>query len=112
MLDMWKGNSTAAVQTALNGAVGVAARISANLASGGNHFGRPAYYELGLLTSPETAVINAILMDRNTTAEQKATAKAALALFGSLFWDNDWFPVENSTGEGGGLSNQVQQYLQ
>ena len=35
-----------------------------------------------------------------------------LALFGSIFWDNDWFPIDNATGESDGLANQIQQYLQ
>jgi hypothetical protein len=51
-------------------------------------------------------------MDSNATAAQKAQAKAALALFGSLLWDNDWFPIDNATGESVGLANQIQQYLQ
>ena len=51
-------------------------------------------------------------MDANTTAAQKTTAKAALAFFGSLFWDNDWFPIDNNAGDSDGLANQIQQYLQ
>jgi hypothetical protein len=113
LLNMWQGNSTAAVQTALNGAISLAQRILQMLAAGDNHFDDAlGYYQLGLQTSPETAVINAILMDSNTTPAQKATAKAALALFGSLFWDDDWFPIDNTTGESDGLSNQIEQYLQ
>lgn len=108
---MWKAGSTAANQKALDGAAGLATRVSWNLAHGGNHFDRPGYYELGLNSLPQTAVLNAILVDSNSTPAQKATAKAALAFFGCLFWDNDWFPVDNVTGEGGGLSNQVEQYL-
>ena len=110
---MWKGNSTAAVQAALNTATSLAQKILLMLAAGDNHFDDAlGYYQLGLQSSPETAVLNAILMDNNTTTAQKATAKAALALFGSLFWDNDWFPIANNTGESVGLSNQIQQYLQ
>jgi hypothetical protein len=112
LLQMWKANSTAAVQTALDSAAGLASGISNNLATGGNHFGSPAYYEMGLATTPASALLNAILMDSNSTPAQRTVAKAALALFGSMFWDNDWFPVDNQTGEGGGLANQVQQYLQ
>lgn len=109
---MWKENSTAGVQKALDAAAALAGRISWNLSHGSNHFDRPAYYELGLSTIPQTAVLNAILMDDNATPAQKTLAKAALALFGCLFWDNDWFPVDNPSGDGAGLANQVQQYLQ
>ena len=85
----------------------------ANAGGGDNHFDGPlGYYQLGLQTSPETAVLNAIIMDTNSTPAQKATAKATLALFGSLFWDNDWFPIDNTSGESVGLANQIQQYLQ
>ena len=113
LISMWAGNSAAAVQTALNSAIGVAQDLETTLVSGDNHFDNAlGYYQLGLKTSPETAVLNAILMNANTTAAQKTLAKAALALFGSIFWDDDWFPVDNSTGESNGLANQYQQYLE
>ena len=51
-------------------------------------------------------------MDTNATAAQKTFAKAMLALFGCLFWDDDWFPIDNKTGDSDGLANQIQQYLQ
>ena len=113
LVSMWQGNSTAAVQTALNTATGLAAYLEFTLASGDNHFdNRLGYYQLGLYTSPETVVLNAILMNANTTPAQKTLAKAALALFGSIFWDDDWFPIDNTSGEGDGLANQIQQYLE
>jgi len=110
---MWKGGSSSAVQTALDTATGLARFLCTTLATGDNRYSTSiGYYELGLRSSPETAVLNAILMDRSTTPEQSRLAKAALALFGSVFWDNDWFPIDNDSGEGAGLSNQIQQYLQ
>ncbi|MDP9170271.1 MAG: hypothetical protein M3N54_06620, partial [Acidobacteriota bacterium] len=113
LLNMWQGNSAAAVQTALNGATQLAQKIVQTLAAGDNRFDGPlGYYQLGLSTSPETAVLNAILLDANSTTAQKTTAKAILALFGSLFWDNDWWPIDNPTGSSVGLANQIQQYLQ
>jgi hypothetical protein len=113
LLNMWQGNSTAAVQTALNGASQLAQTIVQLLAAGDNHFNNTyGYYQLGLYTSPETAVLNAIILNFNTTAAQKSTAKAILALFGCLFWDDDWFPVDNASGESFGLANQIEQYLQ
>ena len=113
LLALWRGGNSAAVQHALDSAVGLARYLSRSLAVGEGHFSpRIGYYELGLQTSPESAVLNAILMDSSTTPEQKKIAKAALALFGSVFWDNDWFPIDNDSGEGYGLTNQVQQYLQ
>ena len=113
ILDMWQGNSTGAVQTALNTGIALAQKVEQILASGDNHFEEAlGYYQLGLYTVPETAILNAVLMDNNATAAQKATAKAALGLFGSLFWDNNWFPIDNNTGSSVGLSNQIQQYLQ
>jgi hypothetical protein len=113
LLGMWKAGNSSGVQTALDTATGLAKFLCETLANGDNRFSTfIGYYELGLRSSPETAVLNAILMDRNTTPEQSKLAKAALALFGSVFWDNDWFPIDNDTGEGSGLTNQYQQYLQ
>ena len=60
ILGMWKGNSSAAVQGALNTGVSLAARLTGVLANGDNRFDSAlGYYELGLQTSPETAVLNA-----------------------------------------------------
>jgi len=113
LVSMWAGNSAAAVQTALNSATGLARYLVNTLAAGDNHFDNAlGYYQLGLKTAPETAVLNAILMNANTTAAQKTLAKAALALFGSIFWDDDWFPIDNNSGESDGLANQIQQYLE
>ena len=113
LVSMWEGNSSAAVQTALNSATGLASQLVSTLVAGDNHFDNTlGYYQLGLKTSPETAVLNAILMNANTTPAQKTLAKAELALFGSIFWDDDWFPIDNSTGESDGLANQIQQYLE
>ena len=113
LLGMWKAETSSAIQTALDTATGLARFLCTTLANGDNRYSTfIGYYELGLRSSPETAVLNAILMDRNTTPEQSRLAKAALALFGSVFWDNDWFPIDNDSGEGAGLTNQIQQYLQ
>ena len=109
---MWQGNSSAAVQTALNGASSWRRRSCRSGHRRQSLRGPLGYYQLGLQTSPATAVLNAILMDSNATAAQKTTAKAALALFGSIFWDNDWLPIDNTTGDSVGLANQIQQYLQ
>lgn len=113
ILTMWKGNSAAAVQATLNTALQVAQNITQTLANGDNHFDGPlGYYQLGLSTSPATAVLNAVIMNGNATAAQKTSAKAALALFGCLFWDDDWWPIDNTTGDSVGLANQIEQYLQ
>ena len=113
LLSMWQGNSAAAVQAALNPAVALAQRIMQTLATGDNHFDSTlGYYQVGLQTSPQIAMLNAILTDNNTTPAQAIVAKACLALFGSLFWDNDWFAIDNDSGDSRGLENQVQQYLQ
>ena len=113
LLNMWQGNSANAVQAALNTGIQVAQNIGQTLATGDNHFDGPlGYYQLGLQTIPETALLNAIIMDANTTLAQKTTAKAILAFFGCLFWDDDWFPIDNPSGESDGLANQIQQYLQ
>ena len=113
LVSMWQGNSAAAVQTALNSATSLAQELVHALAAGDNHFDQTlGYYGLGLASSPETVVLNAILMNPNTTPAQKTLAKAELALFGSIFWDDDWFPIDNNSGESVGLANQVQQYLE
>ena len=76
LLNMWKGNSTAAVQTALNTATSLARNVLQMLAAGDNHFDNAlGYYQLGLQTSPETAVINAILdaLPKGATLDMPAT---------------------------------------
>ncbi len=113
LVSMWQGNSAAAVQTALNSANNLAAVLVRALAAGDNKFDSTlGYYGLGLQTSPETVVLNAVLMNPNATAAQRTLAKAELALFGSIFWDDDWFPIDNNSGESVGLANQIQQYLE
>jgi hypothetical protein len=112
LLNMWQGNSSAAVQTALGSITSLAQSLMNSLATGDNRFGPFAYYNIGLQSSPATAVLNAILMDSNATVAQKTLAKAELALFGSILWDNDWWPIDNTTGDSVGLANQIQQYLQ
>ena len=113
LIALWQGNSAAAVQTALNSPTSLAQELVHALASGDNHFDQTlGYYGLGLQSSPETVVLNAILVNPNTTPAQKTLAKAELALFGSIFWDDDWFPIDNNSGESVGLANQIQQYLE
>jgi hypothetical protein len=113
IFNMWKGNSSAAVQSALDTVTTFAATLGQTLANGDNHFDNSLhYYQLGLQTSPNTVLLNAILMDSNSTSTQKAVAKKYLALFGSILWDNDWFPIDNDSGASVGLANQIQQYLQ
>ena len=113
LVAMWQGNSAAGVQTALNSATNLASQLVFALAAGDNKFDSTlGYYGLGLRSSPQTVVLNAILMNANTTSAQKTLAKAELALFGSIFWDDDWFPIDNTSGESVGLANQIQQYLE
>ena len=119
LVAMWQGNSMAAVQVALNSATGLAAKLEQVLTTGDNHFDdNLGYYQLGLSSSPATALLNAILANANATTAQRTLAKAELALFGSIFWDDDWFPIQDAndnnyaSGEGDGLANQIQQYLE
>lgn len=113
LMTLWQGNSTQAVQAALDTVSAVSRNLVRALAAGDNRFDGPFhYYQLGLQSSPSTVVLNAILMDPNSTAAQRSLAKAQLALFGSLFWDNDWFAVDNDSGDSVGLANQIQQYFQ
>jgi hypothetical protein len=113
LVAMWQGNSAAAVQTALATPTNLAAQLVHVLTAGDNRFDQTlGYYGLGLQSSPQTVVLNAVLTNANATAAQKTLAKAELALFGSIFWDNDWFPIDNKSGSGVGLANQIEQYLQ
>ncbi len=109
ILQMWQGNSTAAVQTALNMALSTTQAIVNNVANGDNHWYDPyEYYQIGLYTIPLTPLLNAVLMDDNSTTPQKLLAKAMLALFGCILWDDDWFPIDNVGGAG--LTNQTNTY--
>lgn len=111
LLEMWQGNSTAAVQTTVNAALSLTQSIMNEIANGDNHWYDPyAYYQIGLYTTPFTSVLNAVLMDSNSTPAQKSLAKAMLALFGCILWDEDWFPIDNVGGAG--LANQTEMYYQ
>jgi len=122
LVGLWQASTPAAAQTAvataLAGATGLAADLEYTLTAGNNRFDQTlGYYQLGLYSSSQTVVLNAILALATSnptyvTAQQKTLAKAALALFGSIFWDDDWFPIDNNSGESVGLANQIQQYLQ
>jgi hypothetical protein len=113
LLNMWQGNSTSATQTALDTAISIARKITDNLAIGDNHWFQPfEYYQIAQYTTPFSPLLNATLMDINATTVQKSMAKAMLALFGSILWDDDWFPIDDRSGGGTGLSNQYEQYLQ
>ena len=113
ILDMWQGNSSGAVGTALGNVTTAMSTLGTTLAAGDNKWDDTlGYYQLGLLTSPETVLINAILCNTNSTTAQKTAAKAALALFGLLFWDNTWFPFDVYSGDSEGLTNQQSQYGQ
>lgn len=130
LLNMWRGNSTAAVATALATSQTQANNLSNIIATGDNRFDATfSYYQLGLNVSSKVApVLNAILVDSNSTTAQKTAAKTILAFFGSLTWDLDWFPFGwdrstcadvwtsamncDPTGDGVGNANQVDQYFQ
>jgi hypothetical protein len=111
ILQMWQGDSTAAVQTALSAALATTQAILNAIANGDNHWYEPYnYYQIGLYTTPFTPLLNAVIMDNNSTTSQKTLAKAMLALFGCILWDDDWFPIDEVGGAG--LTNQTEQYYQ
>jgi hypothetical protein len=113
LLRMWQQNNTAAVGTALQAAAAQAKQITDTLAGGDNHwYDLFGYYNVGLYALPYVPLLNAVLMDSNATEAQKTLAKAMLALFGCILWDDDWFPIDQQTGGGTGLTNQYEMYLQ
>jgi hypothetical protein len=54
----------------------------------------------------------AILDYPNATPQQKARAKAAAAWLASVYWDNDYVPLDIDTGDGLGNANQAVQMYQ
>jgi hypothetical protein len=113
ILRMWQQNNAAAVGEAMKTALAAAKRITDALASDDNHFYAPfSYYQVSLSTAADVPLLNAVLMDSNATERQRTLAKAMLALFGCIIWDEDWFPIDRQTGGGTGLSNQYEMYLQ
>ena len=56
--------------------------------------------------------ILAILDFPSTTLEQKARAKAVAAWLASVYWDNDYVPLDFDTGDGLGNANQAVQMYQ
>jgi hypothetical protein len=113
ILRMWQQNNTAAVEAALQGAARLAHGISNTLANGDNHWYQPIEsYQVGLSAAPYIPLLNAVLMDSNATQAQKTLAKAILALFGCILWDEDWDPFDHQTGDGNGLTNQISMYRQ
>ncbi len=110
-MEMWQGNTTAAVQAALNQVLSLTQSIVNVIANGDNQWYSPySYYQIGLYTTPVIPLLNAIIMDSNATAAQRNFAKAILALFACLMWDDDWFPIDNVGGAG--LANQSEMYYQ
>ena len=104
LLDMWKGNSQAAVQAALDPVANLMAALGRTLAFGDNHFASTlGYYQLGLQSGPATSVLNAILMDANASPAQKTLAKAALAVFGAFFGTTTGSRSKTAQGMEGGL---------
>jgi hypothetical protein len=113
LLNIWQGDSTAAIQTGLNVAISLAKAITDNLATGDNRWYQPfESYQIGLYTTPLSPLLNGILMDIHSTTSQKSMAKAMLALFGCLFWDDDWTPIDDRSKGGLGLSDQYEMYFQ
>lgn len=116
LLNMWQGNSTAAVTTALGvltgGGTNSFVTFSNTLANGDNHWGNTyGYYQFGLdVTSPATPLLNAIILNPNSTTAQINKAKAMFALGGNVLWDPNWF--NPNTGELTGNGNQASQYQQ
>ncbi len=61
----------------------------------------------------------ALILNSNSTQSQRTGCKVILGLAGSLLWDNDWWPTGNINGNGtttsgdnGGLQNQIVQWYQ
>jgi hypothetical protein len=83
-------------------------------------FPNTSYYQLYLnefaYTFPQCT---ALILNSNSTLSQKNGCKVILGLAGSLLWDNDWWPSGNINGQGtttsgdnGGLQNQIVQWYQ
>jgi hypothetical protein len=110
-MKMWQGNSTAAVQTALNYAISYVQPVINAIANGDDQWYPPySYYQIGSYVTVVTPLLNAIIMDSNTTPAQQSLAKAVLALFACIMWDDDWFPIDIVGGAG--LTNQTEMYYQ
>src|SRR5262249_54119653 len=116
---MWKGNSAAAIQTALNITKGVTTAVGQSFSTGDNHF-QDSYgnYQIGLNWGFSwTPIWNAILMDPNSSSAQKTSVKQQMALYANIIWDNDFFPIDQYDAEqvpdaGLGNANQLDQYHQ
>ena len=116
LLNLWQTNTTAGVTTALNsmlgGGVNSFASFSNSLANGDNHWGDTyGFYQLGNdVTSVATPLLNAILLNSNSTTAQKNQAKAMFSFGGNTLWDPNWW--NPNTGEGTGNGNQNSQFYQ
>ena len=94
------GNSSAAVQYGAEfGRWSGQAAWCSTLVAGDNHFDTRWVSPVGTKTSPGTALLNAILMNVNTTVAQKTLAKAALAMFGSISGTIDSVSHRHTTRE-------------
>jgi hypothetical protein len=113
ILNLWQNGTAAYAGYALDSGTNYQQYLQNNNENGDGVYNKDSgYYQLGLSASPASVVSNAILLNSTSTASQKLLAKAQLAYFGQLFWDNDWFPIDNNSGDSDGLANQIQQYLQ
>lgn len=112
-LDVWDGASI--TTTVITPLIGITQSFTYSLIYGdGVQDPCCAYVQNTLTTGPAAVTISNMLPESGITTTEKAILKAYAAYFGSQLWDTDFTPQWDGTrfvsGEGGGTSNQDQQY--
>jgi hypothetical protein len=114
ILAMWRANSAAGIDTALNSVL-IPLNYLAFAMTQGDGATRDAHLPFSnssVVWSPASSLMAMILVDSNLTAAQKLQVKSYLAVLASMEWDNDYIPLDNGAGFGLGTANQVVQMVQ
>jgi len=115
ILDMWRRPGTDSADRVLAHVLSYAQRWFYGFVNAGGVHQVPYSFTLGGSNASSRAVLlNALIADPNSTASQKAKAKAILAIFGSVLWDGDYAPLDNAppSGDGFGTANMPVQMTQ
>jgi hypothetical protein len=113
IVTMWRANSAAGIDTALNGAV-IPINYLGYIMTHGNGATRDGVLPFSNASVVWTPLVSRMMMalrDSNTTLSQQTRAKSFVALLGSMQWDNNFIPLD-SNGFRLGTSNQAIQMVQ
>jgi hypothetical protein len=110
LFDAWADASGSKMHEAANDIICLARDLEYELAYGrGIHSFRFGYWHGGLEMMRRGLWIDQVLASNQLSADERNRVKAAASLFGHILWDNDFVPMDNSSGINMGTANMPQQ---